>query len=48
VPVKVSGVTPVVTLFPFEVIVVGRPATEASSNANDCMVMDAVVGTVDP
>ena len=48
VPVKVSGVTPVVTLFPFDVTVVGRPAMEASSKANDCMVTDAVMGTCDP
>jgi hypothetical protein len=48
VPVKVSGVTPVATLFPFEVTVVDRPAMEASSRANDCMVIDAVVGTCDP
>jgi len=48
VPVKVSGVTPVVTLFPFDVTVVGRPAMEASSKANDCMVMDAVVAAFDP
>ena len=48
VPVKVSGVTPVVTLTPFEVTVVDRPAMEASSKANDCMVMDAVVAAFDP
>jgi hypothetical protein len=48
VPVKVSGVTPVATLFPFEVTVVDKPAMEASSKANDCMVMDAVVGASDP
>ena len=48
VPVKVSGVTPVATLIPPEVTVVCRPAMEASSNANDCMVIDAVVGALIP
>jgi hypothetical protein len=48
VPVKVSGVTPVATLLPFEVTVVGRPGMETSFKANDCMVMDAVVGALMP
>jgi hypothetical protein len=48
VPVKVSGVTPVATLIPLEVTVVGRPAIETSFKANDCMVMDAVVGALVP
>jgi hypothetical protein len=48
VPVKVSGVTPVATLTPPEVTLVCRPAMEASSKANDCMVMEAVVGALIP
>jgi len=48
VPVKVSGVTPVATIIPFEVTVVDSPGMEASFKANDCMVIDAVVGALIP
>jgi len=48
VPAKVSGVTPVVTVFPFEVTVIGTPAMGAPVETDDCMVMDAVVDTTGP